>query len=208
MEGDGLPVPGPGRWQLGIALAQLLVLQRRPQRRPRALSWIGSGVPAGAYRACQVLIAMPGKPASAVVGTSGAGSRAGCHAIGAHPVVADEGHGVGRLVAEQVDAPGHQLGDRRAGAAEHHVVAWAAAACCTSIAQRCAAEPSPACARFSLSPPSRRAAICRQVARREVRAWRPASSRHRRPGRAARSSPARCRAASGTAWRWRRSRYC
>ena len=102
---------------------------------------------------------MPATPASAVVGTvERPGTR--CGQRDRHsPCIRPSrriGRGVGRLVAEQVDAAGHQLGDRRGAAAEHHRwSAWAPAACCTSIPQRWLAPAEAGIAPGSACRPAR-----------------------------------------------------
>jgi hypothetical protein len=61
-------------------------------------------------------MAMPGDPASVVVGTFGRPA----HAINLHAIVADIRHGIGCLITQHINPPGHKLGDCGGGAAKHH----------------------------------------------------------------------------------------
>ena len=96
----------------------------RPWRTPRCSRFtIGAGVPAGATMPCHMSRSRPGKPASAMVGTSGRGVDALLAADGDDAKLAGL-----RLLADrdvggeqEIDAAGHDVGRGRRGAAIGHV---------------------------------------------------------------------------------------
>ena len=122
MEGDGSAlIRRHIGQQIGKALAEPFFLQGSPQRgRDMFLDRL--------WRAGGRVKPVPGGHGNA--GRSGLGRggdvrqtskpRRAAHGKDLYAIVANIGHGIRRLIAKHINAPGHEFGNRRRGAAKHH----------------------------------------------------------------------------------------